>query len=182
MTEPQTSITNLLQALQIAAASDTIDDACAIIQNAVGVEDTAIRALCFSDIRRSPGPGKGWRSLSPNDRHDRLVTYIKLALDYAPKPDVAVKLTIPGFEPYHTGGGCMALAKRLPDGSQWLVSSEDGTEIPCVGDEIGVGHYGEDGEIHFEKTYVWDQFKPSEFLAMVEARTPSDQQSTPRLR
>lgn len=46
-----------------------------------------------------------------------------------------------GFEEYHTGGGCMALRKELPNGDYFLLTDADGVAIPKA-EEWATALYG----------------------------------------
>ncbi|WP_455233432.1 hypothetical protein [Geopseudomonas aromaticivorans] len=52
-----------------------------------------------------------------------------------------------GFELHHSGGGCMALVKRLEDGSSiWLTDSDAGLPDPNDPDDIIIGRFNAEGE------------------------------------
>jgi hypothetical protein len=59
-----------------------------------------------------------------------------------------------GFEPHHTGGGCMAHLREFgPVRVLW--SDVDGTGFPEFGDmETGIGIYGDNGEIYSENRFA----------------------------
>ena len=46
-----------------------------------------------------------------------------------------------GFEVWHTGGGCMALRKDLPNGDYYLLTDADGSAIPTQ-EEWATAIYG----------------------------------------
>lgn len=167
----ETPMLPLAEALQQAVQKDDISEACDLLQTSMGITDGGVAGVCFSDVSTFPGEdGIKWDELDLRTRHARLCDYIKTEVNFMPEPEGA-QIELPGFKPYHTGGGCMALARHLPDGSRWLVSDEGGTEIPGPNETIGVGHYGEDGEILFEETYAAGDFEQDAFLARVGAST-----------
>ena len=54
-----------------------------------------------------------------------------------------------GFYPFHTGGGCMALRKDLPNGNYLLLTTDDGGYIPDEpgdAEDAGMSLYSADGE------------------------------------
>lgn len=163
-----TKMLPLAEALRQAVQKDDIEQACDLLQTSLGVTDGGVAGVCFSDVAIHPEEdGIDWSKLDPLTRHARLCDYIKTEVNFMAEPEGA-RLELAGFETYHTGGGCMSLARHLPDGSRWLVTDEGGTEIPSPDEKIGVGHYGEDGEILFEKTYPDGQFDKEAFLELVE--------------
>lgn len=166
--DPTQTILPLSEALRQAAEKTDINEACGLLQQSMGVTDGGVGGMCFSDVAILPDEaGIDWSKLAINERHARLVDYIKTEVNFMPEPKGA-RLELPGFEAYHTGGGCMSLARFLADGSRWLVTDEGGTEIPTPDEEIGVGHYGQDDQIFFEKTYPAGSFDREAFLALVE--------------
>lgn len=55
-------------------------------------------------------------------------------------------LSVKGFTPYHTGGGCMALMKELPDGGYVLITDVDDAALPRGNViEVAIGRYDSDG-------------------------------------
>lgn len=60
----------------------------------------------------------------------------------------AIIAQFPNFQPYHTGGGCMAMRHDLDDGGYLLVTDEDGCGMPTDQDEIVVvGRYDAEGHV-----------------------------------
>lgn len=54
----------------------------------------------------------------------------------------------PNFQPYHTGGGCMAMEHPLDDGGYLLVTDADGCHIPTDADQsVIVGRYDAEGHV-----------------------------------
>jgi hypothetical protein len=53
-----------------------------------------------------------------------------------------------GFQEAHTGGGCMALILRLPDGGSLWLTDDDGMRLPEPGDwkHILLGRFDADGQ------------------------------------
>lgn len=51
-----------------------------------------------------------------------------------------------GFKRHETGGGCTALILDLPNGDYLLITDEDGSSIPDLGDSTALlGRYTKDG-------------------------------------
>lgn len=166
-----TTMLPLTEALRQAVQKDNIDEACGLLQTSLGVTDGGVAGVCFSDVAVDPEEdGIDWAALDALTRHRRLCDYIKTELNFMPEPRDA-RLELAGFEPYHTGGGCQALARHLPDGSHWLVTDEGGTEIPSPEETIGVGHYGKQGDVYFEDSYPAGEFDKDAFLELVEKRS-----------
>jgi hypothetical protein len=54
-----------------------------------------------------------------------------------------------GFETIDTGGGCVALYKRLPNGNHILITDSGGGDVPSPNEnpnDILIGLYSNDGE------------------------------------
>lgn len=50
-----------------------------------------------------------------------------------------------GFSQYSQGGGCMAWRKNVENGGYWLITSDDGCDLPNEDDVmIMVGWYNDD--------------------------------------
>ena len=109
-----TTMLPLTEALHQAVQKDNIDEACGLLQTSLGVTDGGVAGVCFSDVAVHPEEdGIDWAALDVLTRHRRLCDYIKTELNFMPEPrDVCLELA--GFEPYHTGGGCRALARHIP--------------------------------------------------------------------
>jgi hypothetical protein len=162
MTQIQPPYSNLFEVIRAATELDRVEDAGYLVQQFLAGPDS-------SEIdRRLADFASDWSDANVNERHGLLVAYAISALECMPQPEVAEELALPGFKVQHTGGGCVVLAKQLPDGSQWLVTSEDGSEIPRVGDDIGVTHCGGNGEILFEHIYSWPDFSQEDLLTKVQ--------------
>lgn len=172
---------NLTDALLDATNKDDLDAACATLQDALGVTDGGLAAICFSDLSDDPQDDQeSWRNLSMVERRSRLISYIKSEVDLMKDPKEGAALTLSGFSPWHTGGGCMALAKHLPDNSYWLVTADDGVSIPSEGDRLLVGHYASDGQtILFEANYLWPNFDAEAFLARVSTSEQTQASADP---
>lgn len=172
-TTPQDTPNTLAAAMQQAVLESDLDRACLLVQEVLGVTDGGVAGLVFSSLSEDPnGERTAWANMSPAERHKHLIFYISSELRYLPEPGAVPPLTLPGFEPHQTGGGCMALARHLPDGSQWLVTDEDGTRIPGDNEIIAVGHYDPEGSVLFEQDFAAGTFDVPAFLAMVDQSNP----------
>ena len=94
----------------------------------------------------------GERTLAPYDpdllSFEHEGTHIHMPLS-SPCSRFWVNGEIYGFKPYHTGGGCMAMRKDLPNGDYLLLTTSDGIHIPDKPEDAAdaiLGRYVSDGE------------------------------------
>ena len=164
-----TGVQTLKDALEAGARTDDLDAACLVVQEVLGVEDGGFASVVFSDLADGTGPDS-WAALSVSDRHDRLIDYVTSEMRHFDDPGRAPDIEIPGFERWTTGGGCMALGRELVDGSRWLVTDEDGSEIPTTEDVVLVGHQsGDFGEERYTAEFEAGTFDVDAFVARVAA-------------
>lgn len=179
-TQSETPKTTLAEALALATGTDDLDTACATLQDVLGVTDGGLAGVAFSDLDDKAGPGRmTWADLPAPVRHERLVAYIKSEVDLMARPADEPLLDIPGFDPWMTGGGCMALGRELPDGSRWLVTADDGVSIPRRGDRIFVSHESPDrSDTYFDAEYAFEDFDLGLFLERVAESAGTDPAAT----
>ena len=80
-TRPEMTLVNALQA---AVRHDDLDDACRILQDSMGITDGGLASVCLSDLvdNDPEDDSPSWKDLSTQERHDRLVSYVKSEIDH----------------------------------------------------------------------------------------------------
>jgi len=92
--------TSLTSALQAATRRDGLDEACRILQDALGVTDGGLAGVCFSDLDDQPEDGgQTWKDISLSERRARLTSYLKSEMSRmtGPEEDPGAALSFAAF-------------------------------------------------------------------------------------
>lgn len=83
---------------------------------------------------------------------------LEAVIDRMMKEEVVSKKT--SYEVWESGGGCQALRRDLPSGKMFLITTEEGCELPVEGERASIGFYSADDELIAMKTIKWNRPAP----------------------